>query len=95
MSVSAPAERTAQRQATPIPTAELRGTTSIEAASARLGIGRGLGHELARAGRFPVPVIRAGRRLLVPIAPLERLLNGQEHGSPGSPDLATQCDARG
>ena len=49
-------------------------TTSVEVASERLGIGRSLGYQLAREGRFPVPVIRAGRRLLVPIAALDRLL---------------------
>jgi hypothetical protein len=52
-------------------------TTSIEIASRRLGIGRSLGFQLAREGRFPVPIIRAGRRLLVPTAPLERVLRGE------------------
>jgi hypothetical protein len=49
-------------------------TTSIEMASLRLGIGRSLGYQLAREGRFPCAVIRAGRRLLVPTAALERVL---------------------
>ena len=52
-------------------------TTSIEVASQRLGIGRSLGYQLARDDRFPVPVIRAGRRLLVPTAALERVLKGE------------------
>ena len=52
-------------------------TTSIEVASQRLGIGRSLGYQLAREDRFPVPVIRAGRRLLVPTAALERVLKGE------------------
>lgn len=49
-------------------------TTTIEAASARLGISRSLGFQLAREGRFPVPVIRAGRRLLVPTRALDHVL---------------------
>ena len=49
---------------------------SIPEASARLGIGRTLGYELARAGRFPVPVIRLGRRMVVSKAAIERLLSG-------------------
>jgi hypothetical protein len=52
-------------------------TTSIEVASSRLGIGRSLGYQLAREGRFPCRVIRAGRRLLVPTAALERVLAGE------------------
>jgi predicted site-specific integrase-resolvase len=55
-------------------------TASIEEASQRLGISRSLGYALAREGRFPVPVIRAGTRLLVPLMPLERLLAGEEGG---------------
>jgi hypothetical protein len=49
-------------------------TTTVEVASLRLGIGRSLGYQLAREGRFPCRVIRAGRRLLVPTVALERLL---------------------
>jgi hypothetical protein len=49
-------------------------TTTIELAARRLGIGRSLGYQLAREGRFPVQVIRAGRRLLVSTAALDRLL---------------------
>ena len=52
-------------------------TTSIEEAGQRLGISRSLSYQLARQNRFPVPVIRAGRRLLIPTAALERLLNGE------------------
>jgi hypothetical protein len=52
-------------------------TTSIEAAGARLGISRSLSYQLARQGQFPVAVIRAGRRLLVSTAALDRLLSGE------------------
>jgi hypothetical protein len=59
-------------------------TTTIEIASSRLGIGRTLGYQLAREGRFPCPVIRAGRRLLVPTAALERVLAGNSAEAQGS-----------
>lgn len=52
-------------------------TTSIEVAARRIGLGRSLAYQLAREGRFPCRVIRAGRRLLVPTAALERLLAGE------------------
>jgi hypothetical protein len=51
-----------------------RGTTSVPEAGRRLGIGRNLAYELAATGRFPVRVIRAGKRMLVPIAELDRIL---------------------
>jgi excisionase family DNA binding protein len=53
-------------------------TVSVEAAASRLGIGRSLAYELARQGKFPVPVVRVGRRILVPTRPLDRLLGGAE-----------------
>lgn len=46
---------------------------SVPEASRMLGISRGLGYELARCGKLPV--IRFGRRLLVPKAALERMLD--------------------
>ena len=49
-------------------------TTNIETAGSVLGIGRTKAYELARAGEFPVAVIRAGRRYLVPVPALLALL---------------------
>ena len=51
---------------------------SVEQAAKELGIGRNFAYELARTGRLPV--VRLGRRLLVPRAALERMLEeaGQE-----------------
>ena len=34
--------------------------------------------ELAAAGQFPVPVIRAGTRVIVPVAPLLKLLHADD-----------------
>ena len=43
-------------------------------AGTRLGIGRTLAYRLARTGGLPVPVLRLGRRLVVPRAALDRAL---------------------
>ena len=45
-------------------------TVTIEEASVLLGIGRNLTYELAARDELPVPVIRLGRRILVPREPL-------------------------
>ncbi len=49
--------------------------TDLETAcSIVLGIGRTRSYELERAGELPFPVLRTGRRIVVPTAPLLRLL---------------------
>lgn len=52
----------------------LGASTNLVTAAAILGIGRTTAHTLVRAGAFPVPVIRVGRRYRVPVAPILRLL---------------------
>ena len=47
-------------------------TLSVEEAAHLLGISRGLAYELARSGQLPV--VRLGRRLLVPKVSLELML---------------------
>jgi excisionase family DNA binding protein len=47
---------------------------SVEEACGLLGISRSLGYELAAQGGLPT--IRPGRRIVVPRAALERLLDG-------------------
>ena len=49
-------------------------TCSVEEAGLALGIGRSLSYQLAKAGRFPVRVLRIGRLYRIPIAELDRLL---------------------
>ena len=49
-------------------------TCGVEEAGRVLGIGRSLSYELAKAGRFPVRVLRLGRLYRVPVAELNRLL---------------------
>jgi excisionase family DNA binding protein len=50
-------------------------TMSVEEAGRRLGIGRNAAYEAARRG--DIPVIRLGKRYLIPIAALERMLQAE------------------
>jgi hypothetical protein len=54
---------------------ELGVVTSLSTAASVLGIGRTLAYQLVAAGQFPVPFIRAGNRVLVPVRPLLHLLH--------------------
>jgi excisionase family DNA binding protein len=49
-------------------------TTTIEAAAKRLKIGRNQAYEAAARGELPA--FRIGRRWIVPLAALDRLLRG-------------------
>lgn len=53
-----------------------KGTLNIEEAARRLGIARGSAYAAAKENRFPVPVIRIGRRVLVSRAAIEELVAG-------------------
>lgn len=50
--------------------AALPAVTDLVTAGRALGLGRTKAYELARAGQFPCPVIRAGKTWLVPVAGL-------------------------
>lgn len=52
-----------------------RRTLTVEEAGRMLGIGRGASYAAAQRGE--IPTIRIGRRLLVPVDRLERLLAGE------------------
>jgi excisionase family DNA binding protein len=54
---------------------QARATVSVIEAAKRLGIGRNQAYEAAHKGE--IPVIKIGKRLLVPLAALERMLNGE------------------
>jgi hypothetical protein len=54
---------------------QLGTTTGIEAAASILGIGRTKAYELAKADEFPVKVVRVGRRYVVPVPAILRLLD--------------------
>lgn len=52
----------------------LGATTDVQTAGAILGIGRTKSYEMAREGSFPVPVLRIGRRIVVPTPTILTLL---------------------
>ncbi|MDT0532124.1 helix-turn-helix domain-containing protein [Micromonospora sp. DSM 115977] len=53
---------------------ELGVTTDVETAGAILGIGRTKAYELAKTNEFPVRLLRVGRRYLVPVPAILKLL---------------------
>jgi hypothetical protein len=70
----------------------LPAVVGLETAGRALGIGRTKAYQFAREGQFPVPVIRAGRAWLVPVAGLRAALGlplpGPENSPPGGQDRA-------
>jgi excisionase family DNA binding protein len=50
-------------------------TMSIPDAAKELGVGRNQAYEAARRGE--IPIIRIGKRLLVPVAALQAMLRGE------------------
>ena len=56
-----------------VPTHLVSETCSVEVAAARLGLSRGKAYELARQNALPVPVLRFGRKLAVPVRSLDRV----------------------
>jgi excisionase family DNA binding protein len=52
-----------------------RATITVEEAGKYLGIGRGAAYECARNGE--IPILHLGRRLLVPVPALMKMLTGE------------------
>ena len=73
----------------PVPDPVTQPCISAEQAFALLGIERKTGYRAIKDGSFPVPVIRVGRLIRVPTAPLARLLEGHEHEG-AAPDEAQE-----
>lgn len=65
--------------------AGLAPTVSVEQAGKMLGIGRTLAYRLAACGELPVPIVRIGRSLRVPTAPLLALLGLNSTSSQSRP----------
>lgn len=59
--------------------ATLPPTVDLMTAAKILGIGRSVAYALVREGRWPTPVVRAGRLIRVPTAPLLNLLGIAAH----------------
>lgn len=58
------------KQWTPDQVRSLGVTTDVPTAGSVLGMSRHTSYELARRGAFPVPVLRLGRKIVVPVAGL-------------------------
>ncbi len=54
-------------------------TVTMPEAAKLLGIGRNTAYEAARRGE--IPIVRIGKRLLVPVSALDRLLDGSSEKS--------------
>jgi excisionase family DNA binding protein len=54
--------------------ASLPPTVDLPTAARLLGVGRTMAYQLVREGRWPTPVIYAGRKIRIPSAPLRALL---------------------
>ncbi len=65
-----------------------RATMTIEEVAAVLGLARSTAYDLAKADRLPIPVIRAGKRIFVSRALVERVLAGEDVRRSGDPDRA-------
>lgn len=65
-----------------------RRTYDADDAFELLGMARSTGFDLIKRGLFPVPVIKAGRRIYIPKDPLDRLLSGREPDGSGEPSAA-------
>jgi predicted DNA-binding transcriptional regulator AlpA len=66
----------------------LPATVDIPTAARALSIGRTLAYQLARAGQFPVPVLRLGSRYRVPSSALLAALGIQLAPDPPRPPVA-------
>lgn len=55
----------------------LGATTDLVTAGEILGMGRTKSHQMARAGQFPVPVLRFANRYVVPVQPILDMLTGK------------------
>lgn len=49
----------------------------VPTAARALGIGRGLAYDLVRSGSWPTPILRMGKLIRIPTAPLVRLVDGR------------------
>lgn len=62
--------------------------TDVETAGSIFGLSRTQAYDAVNNDRFPVPVFRIGRRIVVPVAPIRRLLGMDAE----SADLGANAD---
>ncbi|MEU8116920.1 hypothetical protein [Micromonospora sp. NPDC048947] len=58
-------------------------TTTLATTASVLGISRSQAYRLAATNQFPIPLIRAGSRIIVPVAALLRLLQPEPDATGG------------
>ncbi|WP_433130154.1 hypothetical protein ACQPWW_06610 [Micromonospora sp. CA-240977] len=58
-------------------------TTTLATTASVLGISRSQAYRLAATDQFPIPLIRAGSRIIVPVAALLHLLQLEPNGTSG------------
>jgi len=63
-------------------------TLTVPEVAALLGISRGTAYEAIRLGQ--IPSLRFGRRVVIPKAALQRLLDGEQEGTHGEHEEASQ-----
>lgn len=67
----------------------------VPTAAAVLGVGRTLAYELVRTGQWPSPVLRMGRLVKIPSAPLVRLLEENDDPLDNAPGGRPQLKPAG
>ena len=60
--------------------------TDLRTAGSIFGLSATQSYEAAKAGRFPVPVLRVGVRYVVPVAPILAVLGLDDGGGPNRSD---------
>ncbi|MGX6511275.1 DNA-binding protein [Rhodococcus sp. SJ-2] len=62
------------KQWSPKSVADLGVRTDMETSNEILGMSRAYGYQLAKEGKYPVPVLKLGRKYVVPVAGLLKVL---------------------
>jgi excisionase family DNA binding protein len=70
-----------------------RMTISVPDAGKRLGIGRNAAYEAARRGE--IPIIRLGKRMVVPVAAFERMLSVESKSQIVAAELVRRLQLKG
>jgi len=96
---AAPRRRTTRTTWTAERIRALGATTNVSTAAEIFSLSRDTAYQLARTGQFPVPVLRVGRQLRVPVAPILTLLglpaDAPQPDGPAPPgDPPTPADRR-
>ena len=61
---------------------QLPALLDVPTAATVLGIGRSLAYQLVQTNQWPTPVLRIGRLIKIPTAPLRRLIDAEPTTAP-------------